>query len=77
MPMIQSRIAEEARTTIPPEVREALGLRDGDTLAYLIEDGRVILTRAPDPGVPDDRVDPFAAFIEWAGEADRKAYAGF
>ena len=32
----------------------------------------MILTKA---AAPQD--DPFACFDEWAGEADRKAYAGF
>jgi antitoxin PrlF len=66
--MILSRISSKAQTTIPRAVRAALGLKQGDQIAYRIEDGRVVLTRAA-PADPFD--DPFAGFTEWAGEADR------
>lgn len=65
--MIHSRITSKAQTTIPRAVRAALGLRQGDELAYEIDGDRVILTRKPS-GDPFD--DPFAMFTEWAGEAD-------
>lgn len=68
--MITSKISSKAQTTIPQPVRAALGLKQGDDLAYTIEDGRVVLTRA----ATRDGDDPFAAFGEWDGEADRKAY---
>lgn len=67
--MIFSRITSKAQTTIPRAVRAALGLREGDRVAYEIDGGRVILTRA------DKLDDPFATFSEWAGEADTEAYA--
>lgn len=70
--MITSKITSKAQTTIPQAVRAALRLREGDELAYRIEDGRVILTKAEAP--PAD--DPFATFEEWDSDADRKAYAG-
>lgn len=70
--MILSRLTGKAQTTIPAAVRRALGVEEGDYVAYTIEDGRVVLTRAEAP-----ELDPFAAFDEWDGEADRKAYAGF
>ena len=44
--MITSRLTSKAQTTIPQAVRAALGLRAGDELAYVIEDGRVLLTRS-------------------------------
>jgi antitoxin PrlF len=71
--MIVSKITSKAQTTIPLAVRKALGLREGDSVNYVIEEGRVILTRA-ETAVSDD---PFATFTEWAGEADSQAYAGF
>jgi antitoxin PrlF len=70
--MIQSRVTSKAQTTIPAPVRKALGLKEGDVVAYRIEAGRVIMTRA-EP-VPED---PFATFSEWDGAADRAAYADF
>lgn len=71
--MIVSKITSKAQTTIPLAVRKALGLREGDSVSYVIEDGRVILTRADAPASDD----PFATFTEWAGAADSRAYAGF
>ena len=68
--MIQSRISSKAQTTIPRAVRTALGLREGDSVAYEIDGNRVVLTRA------ETVDDPFAAFSEWAGDADARAYAG-
>lgn len=69
--MIKSRLTTKAQTTIPQPVRTALGLREGDEIAYEIDGKRVILTRAGAP-LADD---PFATFEEWAGEADTEAYA--
>lgn len=71
--MIHSRISSKAQTTIPRSVRAALGLREGDTIAYQIEGDRVVLTRARSAETPDD---PFATFSEWSSDADAAAYAG-
>jgi antitoxin PrlF len=68
--MIVSRLTTKAQTTIPQPVRVALGLREGDMIAYRIQDGHVILTRA----MRDVADDPFATFNEWESEADRQAY---
>lgn len=68
--MIKSRLTSKAQTTIPQPVRVALGLKDGDELAYRIEEGRVILTKATVVALDD----PFALFEEWDSEADRQAY---
>jgi antitoxin PrlF len=45
-PMIISKITSKARTTIPRPVLVALRLKEGDEITYMIEDRRVILTRA-------------------------------
>ncbi len=71
--MITSKLTSKAQTTIPQPVRAALGLREGDELAYAIEDGRVLLTRH---NAGADRDDPFATFSEWASADDAEAYAG-
>jgi antitoxin PrlF len=68
--MITSRLTSKAQTTIPQAVRHALGVREGDDLAYVIEQDRVVLMRAS----PTPREDPFASFQEWESEADRDAY---
>ena len=69
--MITSRLTSKAQTTIPQAVRTALGLREGDELAYAIEGGRAVLTRV-DRELPLD--DPFATFTEWGSAADAEAY---
>ncbi len=71
--MITSKLTSKAQTTIPQSVRAALRLREGDDIAYAIEPGRVVLTRAQ-PDHPRD--DPFATFSEWDSPADAEAYAG-
>jgi antitoxin PrlF len=68
--MITSKITSKAQTTIPQPVRTALRLKEGDELAYTIEDGRVVLTRVESNNTDD----PFATFSEWDSDADRKAY---
>jgi antitoxin PrlF len=70
--MIQSRITSKAQTTIPAPVRKALGLKEGDLVAYRIEDGRVIMTRAATASE-----DPFATFSEWSGAADAESFGSF
>lgn len=69
--MILSKLTSKAQTTIPQPVRNALRLRDGDEIAYVIADDHVVMTKAG-PAPADD---PFATFEEWDSEADRKAYA--
>ncbi|MCP4701078.1 MAG: transcriptional regulator [Gammaproteobacteria bacterium] len=69
--MITSKLTTKAQTTIPQPVRSALHLRPGDEIAYVIEDGRVVLTRL----ALEPTEDPFATFEEWNSEADRRAYA--
>lgn len=71
--MIVSKLTSKAQTTIPQPVRNALHLREGDTIAYRIEGDHVVITRSSPEAVDD----PFATFWEWAGEADLRAYADF
>jgi antitoxin PrlF len=68
--MITSKLTSKGQTTIPIQVRKALRLRQGDEIAYALEDGRVILTRAKSTAH-----DPFRNFREWEDDADRRAYA--
>jgi antitoxin PrlF len=76
--MITSKLTSKAQTTIPQPVRAALGVKEGDEVAYTIEPGRVILSKAPPPSSRKGPVkdDPFGTFSEWDSEADRTAFAG-
>ena len=69
--MISSKLTSKAQTTIPLPVRNALRLNTGDELVYTIDDDRVILTKAERMAGDE----PFAAFGEWASDADRTGYA--
>jgi len=68
--VITSKLTSKAQTTIPLPVRTALHLVVGDELVYMIDGDRVVLSKA-DRAALDD---PFAAFDEWASDADRQAY---
>ena len=55
---------------LPRAVRERLGIRAGDTLRYQLTPDGVLVDKMT-AGETDD---PFAAFSEWSGAADEKAY---
>jgi antitoxin PrlF len=69
LPSVFSKVSVKSQTVIPREVRERLRLKPGDTLRYRLTAEGVLLDKAP---ASED--DPFAAFSEWSGEADEKAY---
>lgn len=71
--MITSKLTTKAQTTIPQAIRTALNLSEGDAIAYEIAaDGVVTIRKAVSRAAPVD--DPFATFVEWDSEADRRAY---
>ncbi|HEY2134173.1 MAG TPA: type II toxin-antitoxin system PrlF family antitoxin [Acetobacteraceae bacterium] len=70
--MITSKLTAKAQTTIPQSVRTALGLHPGDEIAYVMENGRAILTRFEEHPATDH---PFATFSDWNSTTDAKAYA--
>lgn len=65
----KARLGAKARVVLPKEARQALGLRPGDSFAFVIDGSDVRVVRVPTEG--DDR---FACFSEWASEADCKGY---
>lgn len=65
-----SRLTSRSQTVIPKAVRQRLGLKPGDTIGYVVK-GRIAEIARLEPRLVDD---PFAAFTEWAGEADERAY---
>ena len=69
-PTVFSRVSVDCQTVIPREVRELLGLKAGDILRYRVTEAGVLLEKA----ALNEADDPFAAFFEWSGEADEKAY---
>ncbi|TWB18929.1 antitoxin PrlF [Nitrospirillum bahiense] len=62
--MIQSSVTERFQTTIPKGVREALGLRRGDTLAYEVRGEEVIVRRQPEQQSDDPVLTGFLDLLE-------------
>lgn len=73
--MLASKVTTKYQTTIPLEVREKLGIQQGDMVAFELENGVVRLRRV----VPLD-VEYAKALVgtlsEWASENDEEAYRG-
>lgn len=44
--MQESKITAKGQTTLPKHVREALDLKPGDTLRYILNDGEVRIVKA-------------------------------
>ena len=70
-----SKVTSKYQTTIPAEVRAALGIRKGDAVKFEIHNGRVTLSKATPVDVA------FAKSLEgtlseWHTEADEEAYRG-
>lgn len=74
MTAIFSKITSKAQTTVPKEVRAALGVKPGDLLVYRIaKGGKVTLAKAE----PIDRAYLKAVentLSEWASAEDKRAY---
>lgn len=66
-----SLVSVKSQTVLPKQVREALGIAPGDTLRYRMTAQGVVIDKAIRAKDADD---PFAAFSEWNGAADDKAY---
>ncbi len=73
--MLASKVTTKYQATIPLEVREKLGIRQGDMVAFELDNGGVRLRRV----VPLD-VEYAKALAgtlsEWASENDEEAYRG-
>ena len=72
MRSIETKLTAEALVVIPKAVRERLKVGPGDAIVFEDRDGTIVVRAARDA-----KDDPFAAFDEWLGDADAKAYADF
>ncbi len=73
MNAVFGKLTSKAQTTLPKEVREALGVKPGDMLVYRITKGQVTLARAE----PVDRAYLKAVestLSEWSSPEDAPAY---
>ena len=63
--MVKAKITTKGQVTIPKEVRERLGLRPGDELEFVEEDGVFCLRKRIDPEV----FKKYRGYLkEWAGQ---------
>jgi AbrB family looped-hinge helix DNA binding protein len=70
-----SRVTSKFQATIPLPVRTVLGIKQGDVIAFEVENGLVRLTRA----TPSDIAFAQAlkgTLCEWDSAADDEAYRG-
>jgi len=44
-PLSRTKIGRDLRTTVPREVRKILDIKEGDTVEWVFEDGRIIVRR--------------------------------
>jgi AbrB family looped-hinge helix DNA binding protein len=63
-----SRLDSKWRFTLPREVRDRLGLRAGDLIAYRYTEGGVLIERV------EPIETPFGSFTEWASPEDEEAF---
>jgi antitoxin PrlF len=73
MNAVFSKLTTKSQTTVPKEVRKALGAKPGDMLVYRIAKGRVTLARAE----PLDRAylkSLETTLSEWDSPEDAAAY---
>jgi len=68
-----SKVTSKYQATIPAEIREFLGVRQGDTVAYEIVDGAVTLARATPLDLAYHGA-VAATLTEWDSKADDDAY---
>ena len=73
MTAVFSKITAKAQTTVPKEVRAALGIKPGDTIVYRISKGKVTVAKAE----PLDRAylkSLESTLSEWTSDEDAAAY---
>lgn len=62
--MILSSVTDRYQTTIPKGVRDALGIRRGDTIAYELSGNRVLLSRQAETPSDDPALLGFLDLLE-------------
>ena len=70
-----ARIGARGRTTIPKTIREAAGLREGDTIIFEIEGDRLVVHKVV-PGQDDYQQGLGELMSEWLSPEDERAWRG-
>lgn len=75
MTLVLGKLTSKAQTTIPKDVRKALGLKAGDAIAYEIKEGQVTLRKAD--AYREGYYDMLnRMFEDWGSPEDAEAYDG-
>lgn len=45
---VSAKLTSKGQVTLPKQVREALGLKTGDSVVFRVEEDRAVLARTPD-----------------------------
>ncbi len=45
---VAARVTSKGQVTVPKEVRDALGIREGDQIVFRVEENRAVVARTPD-----------------------------
>jgi len=59
-----SKLTRRNQTTLPSQVRKALGIKGSDTIEYVIDDDKVILSKRNATEHTDEVVQSFLSFLE-------------
>ncbi len=70
--MITSKLTSNRETTLPQTALDALGVKEGDLIAYRIEGDRVVLSKVR---VAAEGEDAFRISPEWEAEAEAERIA--
>jgi antitoxin PrlF len=66
-----AKVTSRGQTVIPKKVRQRLGIHPGDLVRFVVRDKAVVIEKVE---LGASAKDPFATFVEWESEADRRAY---
>ena len=59
----QAKVLQKGKVTIPAEIREALGVEEGDYLTVELQSGRIILIPAATLSNPTDAINGLASGV--------------
>jgi len=72
---LSAKITSKGQTTIPKEVRKALGLKPGDLLLWEVVEGKAVVRRVEPLDLAYLRALE-ESLAEWASPEDEEAYRG-
>jgi len=72
---LSAKITSKGQTTIPKEVRKALGLKPGDLLLWEVAEGKAVVRRVEPLDLAYLRALE-ESLAEWASPEDEEAYRG-